>query len=71
MLSELDLKLPKSEYKVLEDPYLLGGYGVNALFGILSSLAWMLIFMFIFAIPIFYIYQSGHRYDGYRSQIVS
>ena len=56
MLNELELKAPKED---LSDPYLVLGYGVNAYYQILASLAKMFFWIFIFSLPLFYIYGSG------------
>lgn len=62
MLNELDLKFPKED---LSDPYIVLGYGVNAYFQILASLARMFFWVFIFALPMFYIYGfEGQHFDG-------
>ena len=56
MLNELDLKAPKED---LSDPYLVLGYGVNAYYQILASLARMFFWIFVFSLPMIYIYASG------------
>lgn len=62
ILNELDLKFPKED---LSDPYLVLGYGVNAYFQILASLARMFFWVFIFTLPMFYIYGfEGHQFEG-------
>ena len=38
MMKELDIKMPKSEEQIQDDPFLILGYGVNAFFDILMSL---------------------------------
>jgi hypothetical protein len=58
MLLELEIKMPKSEIEIQEDPFLILGYGVNAFFDILLSLCMMFCFISVASIPIFIIYSS-------------
>ena len=71
LLNELGLKIPKSDEEILNDPYLILGYGINAYHDILNSLAQMFIWISIFTIPILIIYSSGRHYDDQKSYIVS
>ena len=48
--------------KNLTEPYLALGYGLNAYFDILASVARMFFWVFMFAIPIFYIYGVYGQY---------
>jgi hypothetical protein len=61
MLKELGLKLPKTEKKVNNNPFLLLGYGVNSYFEILEQLMKMFAFVSIFFIPVMAIYKSNHQ----------
>jgi hypothetical protein len=61
MLEELGLHAPKEN---LKDPYLVLGYGVNAYYQILASLAKMFFWVFIFSLPLFYVYGTGKYYYG-------
>jgi hypothetical protein len=56
LLIELDLKAPKED---LSDPYIVMGYGVNAYYQILAGLARMFFAIFIFSLPMMYIYGTG------------
>lgn len=56
ILEELELRAPREN---LDDPYLILGYGVNAYFQILASLARMFFWVFLFSLPMLYIYGSG------------
>lgn len=59
MLEELELKAPKEN---MDDPYLVLGYGVNAYYQILASLARMFFWVFLFSIPLLYIYGSSRYF---------
>ena len=52
--------MPKSESQIIEEPFLLLGYGVNAFFEIMNQLAWKCVAITVFLIPIYYIY----AFDG-------
>lgn len=56
ILKELGLKLPRNEYGIIEDPFLMLGYGANAFFEVLGNITTMFILIFIFSLPVFYIY---------------
>lgn len=62
LLQELKFKVPKSDNELLEDPYLILGYGINAYYDILYSLCCMFICITIFCLPIFYTYSRGIYY---------
>ena len=68
MLQELDLKFPKED---ISDPYVILGYGVNAYYQILESLAKMFFCIFLFTIPLFVIYGSGQHYKVQSSYPIS
>jgi hypothetical protein len=68
MLEELGLFAAEED---LSDPYLVLGYGVNAYFQILASLAKMFFWCFLFSIPMLYIYGSGSYYIGQKSFPIS
>ena len=53
---ELDVVIPESEKGILEDPYLMGGYGVNAYFNILDNLSRMFWFITLVCLPLYAIY---------------
>ena len=55
----MKFKVPKSDIELLEDPYLILGYGINAYYDILYSLCCMFIWITIFSIPVYYIYSQG------------
>jgi hypothetical protein len=68
ILRELGLKLPRNEYGIVEDPYLMLGYGANAFFEVLANIAAMFLFIFAFSLPVFYIYSQGRRFEAYDLQ---
>jgi len=68
LLKELELACPEED---LTEPYLVLGYGINAYFQILASISKMFMWMTIFAIPVFYIYQSGRHFKGAKSYAFS
>ena len=50
------LKPPKNKQQLMEDPFLLLGYGVNAYFGTMMHLAKMFCVITIFLIPVLAMY---------------
>lgn len=70
LLEELGLKLPKNEYGIIKDPYLMLGYGTNAYFEVLMNLTKMFSFIAIFSLPVFFIYSQGLRYDSYDMKYI-
>lgn len=65
ILEELGLRLPRNEYGIIKDPYLMLGYGANSFFEVLSNLATMFFLIFLFSLPILYFYSQGERYSSY------
>ena len=59
LLKELDLKMPKSDSKTSRNPFLMLGYGVNAYFDILISMAWMCLMITIFMFPVTWVYANN------------
>ena len=59
LLKEMELKVPKSEQAVQENPFLILGYGINAYFEIISSLFWMMFVVTLAFIPILSVYSSN------------
>lgn len=62
LLQELEFKVPKSDNELYQDPYLILGYGINAYYDILLSLACMFVCISIFCIPIYFTYSHGIYY---------
>ena len=60
LLEKLDIRMPKSEIKLEEDPYLRLGFGMNAYFDTLKILIYSMLFICIFTIPNMHIYSEGN-----------
>lgn len=65
--NELGVAVPESEKGLLDNPYLMGGYGVNAYFNILDYLSQMFLFITLCCIPLYAIYGSGVGLKGWKS----
>ena len=62
ILNEMELEPPEIN---LDDPYLALGYGINAYFQILASVARMFFWVTVISMPIYYTYGVyGHYYEG-------
>ena len=59
ILKKLDIKMPKSDIALIEEPFLILGYGVNAYFDIMVNLSIMFIVITLFLTPIFYAYSQN------------
>jgi hypothetical protein len=55
----MKVKMPNSDTELVEKPFLILGYGVNAYFDIMLSLVWMFSAITIFTIPLFYAYSQN------------
>jgi hypothetical protein len=60
LLDELELKKPKSDEMLNENPFLYLGYGVNAYFNVMLNLSKMFAMITLFCIPLYMVY-SGNR----------
>ena len=58
-MNELQVKIPKTEKEVQDDPYLMLGYGLNAFFDVMFSMMQMFVCITIFCIPIYMSYSQG------------
>lgn len=58
LLNKLDMKIPKSDMALEEDPFLQVGYGINAYFDVISQLTWMFCIMSLVLIPSMAIFSS-------------
>jgi hypothetical protein len=70
LLKEMKIKLPKGEAEIIKDPFLLLGYGINAYFDIMMSLAMMCACITLMMAPVFKLYSSNDvhglkSYDKY------
>jgi len=61
LLEEMQIKMPKSESQIIEDPFLILGYGVNAYFDIMLSLVYLCITVTLFAIPLYWVYSQNQQ----------
>lgn len=59
LLKKLGLKMPKTDREIEEEPFLIFGYCTNAYFDVLLSLFHMFGAIFVFSLPILYIYRMG------------
>lgn len=68
LLAEMKIKMPKSENTIIDDPFLILGYGVNAYFDIMISLAIACLTITVFCIPLYRGYafndEKGLQMDG-------
>ena len=62
LLKKLEIKVPKTDIMMQQDPYILLGFGINSYFDLLWSLSMMMAVITVFSIPIYYIYGGGHAY---------
>ena len=67
LLAQMKIKMPKSENTLMEDPFLILGYGVNAYFDIMISLAILCFIVTLFMTPVMMMY-SGNDIKGLQSQ---
>lgn len=51
--------MSKAEHQLMQDPFLLLGYGINAYFNIMISLAYMCLCITIFMAPVIFIYMNN------------
>ena len=51
----MEVKLPKSESELQEDPYLLLGYGLNSYYQVMFSLFGMFFWVSVFCFPLYII----------------
>lgn len=64
---ELGVEIPESELQLLDNPFLMAGYGVNAYFQILSYLVRMFLFIAFCCIPLYTIFSKGVGFKGWKS----
>lgn len=67
LCKELDVEIPASEQGLIEKPFLMAGYGVNAYFQILGYLCRMFIFITVCCLPLYIIYGQGVGLKGWKS----
>jgi len=61
LLDEMDIKMPKSDRIIEEDPFLLLGFGVNSYFDIMLELMKMNLMITLFLVPMYYCYSHNHQ----------
>lgn len=61
LLEEMQIKMPKSEGQIIEDPFLILGYGVNAYFDIMLSLVYLCLTVTLFCIPLYWVYSNNDQ----------
>ena len=61
LLEEMNIKMPKSEAQIIDDPFLILGYGVNAYFDIMLSLVYLCLTITLFCLPMFYLYSNNNQ----------
>jgi len=59
LMAEMKMKVPKSEDELIEDPFLILGYGINAYFDMMRELSNMFIAITIFFIPVYGWYKGN------------
>jgi hypothetical protein len=60
LLKKMDMRMPKSDMMLEEDPFLRLGFGMNAYFDTLRYLMFMMLFIFVCIMPVMYLY-SGYQ----------
>lgn len=59
LMKEMRIKVPKADKSLIEDPFIILGYGVNSYFDTMWSLGLMCMAITVFMIPVFYIYRAN------------
>jgi hypothetical protein len=52
ILKDMGMEMPGNDAEVVEDPFILLGYGINSFFDLMSQLFWFAIFVTIFMMPL-------------------
>lgn len=55
----MQIRMPKSETQLNNEPFLRLGYGVNSYFDIMLSIFYMFTFISLVCLPVFYIYGNN------------
>lgn len=55
----MGLKVPKADKSLIEDPFIILGYGVNSYFDTIWSLALMCLAITVFMAPVFYVFRTN------------
>ena len=59
LLEEMQIRMPKSETQLQNEPFLRLGYGVNAYFDIMLSIFYMFTFISLVCLPMFHLYSTN------------
>jgi hypothetical protein len=62
LLEEMQIRMPKSETQLMNEPFLRLGYGVNSYFDIMLSIFYMFTFISVVCIPMFYCYSTNEAH---------
>ena len=57
LMQDMGMKVPKSEGQLIDDPFLVLGYGINAYFDIMRELCLMFLTITAFFIPVYMWYK--------------
>ena len=55
---KLELSVPKSDQRFLDDPYLRLGYGMHSYLHFMLQLMYMMLWIMIFSVPLMFFYAS-------------
>ena len=56
MMAEMGIKIPSSDKRLLEEPMLLLGFGINSYFDVIADLLKMMSLITLFMLPTMYMY---------------
>jgi hypothetical protein len=56
ILMDMNMPMPENDKEVVEDPFILLGYGINSFFDLMYSLFWFSILVTLFMIPLFVLF---------------
>lgn len=61
ILAEMKIKMPGTDVRLVKDPMLLLGFGINSYFEIIASLLKMFLLITLFFSPTMYLYSSNDQ----------
>lgn len=59
LLNELDLPAPENSGEIAKDPFLLLGYGINAYFSLMTSIAKLFLVLTVLSLPLLIYYANN------------
>jgi len=68
---KLEMKVPMSEQRLLDDPYLRLGYGMHSYFNVLLQLMCMMMIIMILSIPLMMTYSSFDALNKYDAGVTN